>query len=322
MWYDGVMSRSRKNRVGGALHPRGNYAKARAAGLDSMYYHLLEELALNRFSWRGLPPTVDERWLEMCLCEYGCALFFEDGRIGRFLVAQAGYQGRLNLYDNPTCFEPVGVNYHYRQLKAGRECVPIWDNRMRMSFKDILWQYARRLADIDKAYDVNLESLKLPTIITADPRTKLTVQNMLQQRQDGQDYIIGYDSLDPGSMFQPWPNTTPYLLDKFIQQKTQVTNEVLGYLGIQSSGTEKKERLISDEVAQANEKVDVFRLSFLKARQTAATEINRLWPQLDVWVEYADVQSSGVPNALDSSTGGTTDIDTPSSYDAGIGGVL
>jgi hypothetical protein len=216
----------------------------------------------------------------------------------------------------------VGVNYHYKQLKAGRECIPVWDNRMRMSFKDILWQYARRLADIDKAYDVNLESLKLPTIITADPRTKLTVQNMLQQRQDGQDYIIGYDSLDPGSMFQPWPNTTPYLLDKFVQQKTQVTNEVLGYLGIQSSGTEKKERLISDEVAQSNEKTDVFRLSFLKARQAAATEINRLWPQLNIWVEYADAQSSGVPNALDTSASGTTDIDMPASYDAGIGGVL
>ena len=317
------MSRSKKkSRVGGALHPRGNYAKTRATTLDDMYLHLLMELALNRFSWRGLPPTVDERWLEICLCEYGCALFFEDKRIGRFLVTQAGYQGRLNVYNNPTCFEPVGVNYHYRQLKAGSECIPIWDNRMRVGFKPTLWQYARRLADIDKAYDVNLESLKLPTIITADPRTKLTVQNMLQQRQDGQDYIIGYDSLDPGSMFQPWPNTTPYLLDKFIQQKAQVTNEVLGYLGIQSSGTEKKERLISDEVAQANEKVDVFRLSFLKARQAAATEINRLWPQLNVWVEYADAQSSGVPNALDSSASGTTDIDMPASYDAGIGGVL
>lgn len=304
------------------MHPRGNYAKTRAATLDDMYLHLLMELALNRFSWRGLPPTVDERWLEICLCEYGCALFFEDKRIGRFLVTQAGYQGRLNVYNNPTRFEPVGVNYHYRQLKAGSECIPIWDNRMRVGFKSTLWQYARRLADIDKAYDVNLESLKLPTIITADPRTKLTVQNMLQQRQDGQDYIIGFDSLDPGSMFQAWPNTTPYLLDKFVQQKAQVTNEVLGYLGIQSSGTEKKERLISDEVAQANEKVDVFRLSFLKARQAAATEINRLWPQLNVWVEYADAQSSGVPNALDSSASGTTDIDMPASYDAGIGGVL
>lgn len=316
------MSRSKKNRVGGALHPRGNYAKARAATTDGMYLHLLMELALNRFSWRGLPPTVDERWLEICLCEYGCALFFEDKRIGRFLVTQAGYQGRLNVYNNPTCFEPVGVNYHYKQLRAGTECIPIWDNRMRVGFKQTLWQYARRLADIDKAYEVNLEGLKLPTIITADPRTKLTVQNMLQQRQDGQDYIIGYDSLDPGSMFQPWPNTTPYLLDRFIQQKAQVTNEVLGYLGIQSSGVEKKERLISDEVAQANEKVDVFRLSFLKARQAAATEINRLWPQLNVWVEYADAQSSGVPNALDPSASGTTDVDMPASYDAGIGGVL
>lgn len=318
------MSRSKKNRVGGALHPRGNYAKTRAATLDDMYLHLLMELALNRFSWRGLPPTVDERWLEICLCEYGCALFFEDKRIGRFLATQAGYQGRLNVYNNPTMFEPVGVNYHYRQLKAGAECIPIWDNRMRVGFKPTLWQYARRLADIDKAYDVNLESLKLPTIITADQRTKLTVQNMLQQRQDGQDYIIGYDSLDPGSAFQPWPNTTPYLLDKFIQQKTQVTNEVLGYLGIQSSGTEKKERLISDEVAQANEKVDVFRLSFLKARQAAATEINRLWPSLNVWVEYADAQSSGVPNALqsDKSYFETTSIDMPGSANNGIGGVL
>lgn len=222
------------------MHPRGNYAEERAVTLDDMYLHLLTELALNRFSWRGLPPTVDERWLEICLCEYGCALFFEDKRIGRFLVTQAGYQGRLNVYNNPTCFEPVGVNYHYKQLKAGSECIPIWDNRMRVGFKPTLWQYARRLADIDKAYDVNLESLKLPTIITADPRTKLTVQNMLQQRQEGQDYIIGYDSLDPGSMFQPWPNTTPYLLDKFVQQKAQVTNEVLGYLGIQSSGPEKR----------------------------------------------------------------------------------
>ena len=76
------------------------------------------------------------------------------------------------------------------------------------------------------------------------------------------------------------------------------------------------------EGKDSNEKTDVFRLSFLKARQTAATEINRLWPQLNVWVEYADVQSSGVPNALDSSASGTTDIDMPASYDEGVGGVL
>lgn len=70
--------------------------------------------------------------------------------------------------------------------------------------------------------------------------------------------------------------------------------------------------------------MDVFRLSFLKARQAAATEINRLWPQLDIWVEYADAQSSGVPNALqsDKSYFETTSIDMPEPENNGIGGVL
>ena len=195
---------------------------------------------------------------------------------------------------------------------------------MRWSFNDILWMYARRLADIDKAYQVNLDGLKLPTFITADQRTKLTVENILQQQQDGQSFIIGYDSLDPSSMFQPWPNTTPYLLDKFIQQKTQVTNEALSYLGIQSSGTEKQERLIGAEVAQANEKTDMFRLAFLTARQEGARLINRMY-NLDVWVEYADMQSSGVPNAIDntqSSGNTTTAIDSTDSLGNGIGGVV
>lgn len=319
------MSRSRKNqnRRGGGVHPSGNYAKMRAVALDDMYYHLLRELALNRFKWHGLPPTVDERWMETCLLDYNLCLFFYDRRIGSFLATQAAYQGRLNLYNNPTEFSPVGVNYHYKVLSAANECVPIWDNRMRWSFNDILWMYARRLADIDKAYQVNLDGLKLPTFITADQRTKLTVENILQQQQDGQSFIIGYDSLDPSSMFQPWPNTTPYLLDKFIQQKTQVTNEALSYLGIQSSGTEKQERLIGAEVAQANEKTDMFRLAFLTARQEGARLINRMY-NLDVWVEYADAQSSGVPNAIDntqSSGNTTTAVDSTDPLGNGIGGV-
>ena len=72
------MSRSRKNqnRRGGGVHPSGNYAKMRAVALDDMYYHLLRELALNRFKWHGLPSTIDERWMETCLLDYNLCLFF------------------------------------------------------------------------------------------------------------------------------------------------------------------------------------------------------------------------------------------------------
>lgn len=321
------MSRSSKrDKRGGALQPRGNYAKGRAALLDEMYYHLLTELALNRFTWRGLPPTVDERWLEINLYERGIALFFVDKRVGKFLCTQCSYQGRLNLYNNPTRYQPIGVNYHYKTLRynpygEGGECVPIWDNRMRLTFKDVMWVYAHRLAQLDKAFDVNAGSMMLPIIVTADTRTRNTVSNILQQREDGQPIILALDALDPSSLFNTFPNATPYLLDKFMQAKSQVTNEAMSYLGIQSSGMEKRERMIEDEVGAANERTDVFRASFLKARQHACTEINRLY-HLNVSVEWADPQSPGIPNLMATAGAEHGSVDTMGDEPQGIGGVI
>ena len=35
------------------------------------YMTRLEEIAINMFEWSGLPDTVDERFIELTLCEYG-----------------------------------------------------------------------------------------------------------------------------------------------------------------------------------------------------------------------------------------------------------
>ena len=42
------------------------------------YYNRLTELALSMFEWKGLPDTVDPRFLEMCLFADGKAVFFKD----------------------------------------------------------------------------------------------------------------------------------------------------------------------------------------------------------------------------------------------------
>lgn len=319
------MSR-KKDRRFGPLQPKYNYAKAYSNLLDDMYYHLLTELALNRFTWKGLPSTVDERWLEINLYERGIALFFCDERVGKFLCTQCSYQGRLNLYNNPTRYQPIGVNYHYKELHykpygEGGECVPIWDNRMRITFKDVMAVYAHRLATIDRAFDVNAGSMMLPIIVTADPRTRNTVSNILQQREEGQPIILALDNLDPSSLFNVFPNATPYLLDKFMQAKAQVTNEAMSYLGIQSQGLEKRERVIEDEVNAANERTDVFRASFLKARQHACTEINRLY-HLSVSVEWADPQSPGIPNLMDTAGAEHGGVETQTEEPQGVGGVI
>lgn len=293
------MSRRTKkaeSRRNGPLHPRYNYAKMRSANVQQMYYHMLYEMAVNRFEWTGLPSTVSARWLEITLFDNGLALFFNDQRIGRFLCTQASQSRGVNLYNDPIAFTPIGVNYTYRTLKRDSECVPIWENRLRYPMRDVLIEYSVRLAEIDKAYNVNLSNLKIPLLVTADEKTRLSVQNALQQREDGQPAIIGYDGMDPSAMFQSFPQVGPYLLDQLTLEKSKVLNECLSFLGVQSSGSEKRERLISDEISTANEKTDIWRTAALRARQEACDKINRTWPELNIGVKWGDPQTGGVPN--------------------------
>ena len=263
-----------------------------------MYAKLLKSLAVSRFTWRGLPNGIDSRYLELMLLEQGMVLFFPDVRknVHRFMVTAASYQGNVNPYFNATEFTPVANNYSYKTLTS-KECVPIWDNLIRQPFNDIITLYAQRLAMVDRALDVNLDNMSIPLIVTVeDENQRLTLENMIKQKQDGVPAILVYgDGL--GSQFQSFPNTTPYLSDKLLSDKAQIWNECMSFMGIQNSNTEKKERLLTGEVAAGSEKTNIFRLSFLKARQQACDTIKLLWPALhDIGVDWSDTTSGGILN--------------------------
>jgi hypothetical protein len=271
---------------------RGNYMEYSQFRRVRMYYQLLQMLCVTRFTWTGLPSEIDERFLEITLFQSQMALFFRDLSIGRYMATQANFAGSMNPYLNPTVFQPYGTGYHYKQL-GPKECVPIWDNVLRVSMFDLLEVYAERLARLDRSLDVNIDNTNIPLIISCDEKQKLTVMNALRQRQDGEPAILTYDSLDVQGMIQSFPNVTPFNADKLLNAKAQVMNEALSFLGIQNSNTEKKERLITDEVDAGSERVDIYRAGYLKSRQQACDQINRLF-KLNVGVNWADPDSGGI----------------------------
>lgn len=260
------------------------------------YMKLITMLCISRFKWSGLPNGIDSRYLELTLFDNGVALFFPDKRWHRFVVTSGNF-GNVNNYNNPTIFNPIATGYSYKQLNS-KECVPIWDNPLRCTMKDILTDYAMRLAIADRALDVSLDNASVPLIIACSETQKLTVQNILRAREEGTPYIYTYDSADINSMFNTFPNTTPFIADKVLNVKTQIWNELVNFLGIQNSTTEKKERLITDEVQAGNEKTNVFRASFLQCRQQACDTINELWllrgGMEPLSVDWSDYLSGGI----------------------------
>lgn len=258
-----------------------------------MYCKLLEMLALSRFRWINLPYYLDERFIEMTLFERGLVLFFYDGNLKRFMVTQAAYSGKVNANFNPTSFYPVGPNYSHGKLTA-KEAVPIWDNRLRAPMIDILITYSERLAAIDRALDVNIDNVSLPMIIECEETQRTTILNLLQQKDQGLPVIVSYNGSGLADMLKTFPNTTPYLADKLLHDKATVWNEAMKFLGIQNNNSEKKERIVVDEVKSGESATNVFRLSYLQARQTACDQINVMYPHLDLGVEWGDTASGGL----------------------------
>ena len=61
-----------------------------------MYYERLLSIAISRFKWNNLPPSVDSRFLELVLCCKGYACFFRDDVMG-YLALESTIGGELTV---------------------------------------------------------------------------------------------------------------------------------------------------------------------------------------------------------------------------------
>ena len=75
--------------------------------------------------------------------------------------------------------------------------------------------------------------------------------------------------------------------DKIYQLKVQYWNEILTYLGISNINTQKKERMVTDEVTRNQGGVVASRYSRLGMRQKACKEINKMFG-LDISVDFRE----------------------------------
>ena len=88
--------------------------------------------------------------------------------------------------------------------------------------------------------------------------------------------IIGSKSLDLNN-FKVLNTAAPYVAGDLYMLKRQVWQEALNFLGVESANTEKKERLISFEVASNNGSVQAQRYTMLNSRRQAAKQINKMF---------------------------------------------
>lgn len=260
------------------------------------YLTRLTELSISMFEWKNLPDTVDPRFLELTLFSDGQAVFFQDEALG-YLALQCTINGRLNVYRIPIDRRAYAVNGYQRNLND-KDSVIIWNNYLHTNAITDVKQFARRLYNLDRIIDVNANAQKTPVMILADEQQRLTMLNLYQKYDGNEPVIFGDKNLDLKGV-SCLRTDAPYVADKIYELKTQIWNEALTYLGISNVNTQKKERLVTDEVIRNLGGTIASRYSRLEARREACKEINKMFGlnlQVDFREDYRDIHDIEVEN--------------------------
>lgn len=256
-------------------------------------YERFKHLAIDRFEWDGLPNGMKPQYIESSLFEHGKALFIKDPILG-FLCLPCNPDGGMNVYGEFLQYRAFGMGYD-KSFDVDGDCVLIKNNPSMSSSHDVVMVYSNRITELEKTMMVNITQQKTPYIVACNEKDLLTLKNIFNKVSEGEPVIYADKQLQLDTLDVHLTNA-PYVADKLMLHKHEVENEMLTLLGINNANTDKKERLITDEV-NANNQFIMMNVSYmLQMRQQAVEEINQKFG-LNITVKLKEVEHGTIhPN--------------------------
>ena len=239
------------------------------------WFVYLTNLYMNAFEFKGLPETVNERFLFETLYWDGKALFFNDQSLG-YLALPCEGDGELNVYWEFTRFRAIS-NCYNKVYDYPDDCVLVRANQVTYPPLFMVESWASRIADAERTIDVYAKTMKRPWLITGEHDDKLTMQVLVDEVEQNEVVVTGANRIS-GELQRAYQNPMdgPGLMALW-RHKHELLDECLTWFGINNANTEKRERLITDEVQSNNQLIQLNKDTVLDWLKKACDDINNLY---------------------------------------------
>ena len=261
------------------------------------WFHLLERYAQYRYEFEGLPDTVNERVLKQALLWYGSCAFFDKDDALFCLPARAtqdfnvygdpcyawvygrnGYNEQIGLYikgQDETKFITKGVSGQTHTKGKG---VFVRENYNFYPFINYVNAYACKLTDTARTLDTERFHLKRPYLVTAKEEVVPTVKKYFDKVNENEEYVISTGIFDANDV-----NALPISLPSGALKDTEelqdwYVNQFLTICGLNNNqDSNKKERLLVDEVNANNESIDMNIKPMIEYLQEQLDDVNKVY---------------------------------------------
>ena len=244
------------------------------------YLDRMRKICLSMFEWVNLPDSMNARFIEQCLYYQGQAALLYDKDYG-YLNTLASDGGYINIYGLPT--EIMCYSYRFNQRRSlytvdvgeekDKECILVLNNYDRVPTSYTISLFAYRLAEAQRTVDTNIKAHRTPILITTDQKQYFTLKKMYEEYDGNTPAIFADKNIVNPDALKAIKTDAPMIIQDLMDYKREIWNEFLTFMGI-SNLSEKRERMISNEIDSNNELVNLNLQALLTPRKEACKQFN------------------------------------------------
>lgn len=244
------------------------------------YLGRMKKICLSMFEWKNLPTSMNARYLEMCLYYNGQAALLYDDDYG-YINTMAADGGYINIYGLPT--EVQCYSYRFNQRRSlyttdtgeekGKECILVMNNYERVPTAATVNLFALRLAEAQRTADVNIKAQRTPILLTTDQKQLFTLKKMYEEYDGNTPAIFADKNVITPDALKAIKTDAPFIGREIMDYKREIWNEFLTFMGI-SNLSEKRERMVTNEIDSNNELVNLNLQALLIPRKEACRQFN------------------------------------------------
>lgn len=217
-----------------------------------------------------------------------------------FTDTEAGVLGlRGTVTGNNYLYMPTGATIVVPGLKEmrrkiGKDCELLYLERTTdgwfYTFRNLIDVYAEKFASADAAIDVNLMNSRAAFMVQAETKAQAqTIKTMYAQISEGEPLVVYKENeLSKDGLQAFFGNVrNNFIVTELQDAKRSIMNELLTVLGVNNANTDKRERLITNEVDSNNIELAVNVGTWKRNMKNCTDKIKTMFPNCGFSIELA-----------------------------------
>lgn len=257
----------------------------------------------------SLPETFGEELFKNALFANGYVTILPSAEFG--LLAQWGVGGGYTVNYTPRFVlvaNPLLPDISGKELIIDEDCAVIRLNGEWSGVLDLVSYYAEKMALASQAVDTNLINTKIAYIFAAKDKAQAqTFKKALDRIYDGEPAVILDKSLFDEEGKPAWNAFTQkpkdiYLVSDLLNDLAKIEDEFDTRIGIPNANTDKRERLITDEVNANNVETAILADDWLEHIRAGCDRVREMYgAEITVdWRYKPNVPNTEQSDAIDS----------------------